>query len=124
MPTTVVNIHTHEGSSFSIMRGYRRKWGNPFRLTKKGQRARIECVLAHARHLEGSGLLDDVHELRGKTLGCVCKPAACHGDALARCADADDPRAELARVIEEYEADLAEILRAENAQQSLWGGAP
>jgi hypothetical protein len=27
-------------------------------------------------------LLNDLHELEGKTLGCFCKPLACHGDVL------------------------------------------
>jgi hypothetical protein len=26
-------------------------------------------------------------ELKGKTLGCFCKPLACHGDVLAYIAD-------------------------------------
>jgi hypothetical protein len=26
-------------------------------------------------------------ELKGKTLGCWCKPEACHGDILAKLAD-------------------------------------
>jgi hypothetical protein len=24
-----------------------------------------------------------IHELKGKTLGCFCKPEACHGDVIA-----------------------------------------
>ena len=27
-------------------------------------------------------LLNDLHELKGKTLGCFCKPKICHGDIL------------------------------------------
>ena len=27
-------------------------------------------------------LLKDLHELKGKTLGCFCKPKGCHGDIL------------------------------------------
>ena len=27
-------------------------------------------------------LLKDLHELKGKTLGCFCKPKICHGDIL------------------------------------------
>jgi hypothetical protein len=33
-------------------------------------------------------LLAALPELKGKTLGCWCKPQACHGDILARLADA------------------------------------
>jgi hypothetical protein len=32
-------------------------------------------------------LLAQLSELRGKTLGCYCKPEACHGDVLADLAD-------------------------------------
>ena len=27
-------------------------------------------------------LLKDLYELKGKTLGCFCKPKQCHGDVL------------------------------------------
>lgn len=36
---------------------------------------------------EGRHLLKDLHELKGKTLGCFCKPLSCHGDILVRLAD-------------------------------------
>ena len=29
-------------------------------------------------------------ELKGKVLGCWCKPAACHGDVIAQIVDADE----------------------------------
>ncbi len=32
-------------------------------------------------------LLESLHELKGKTLCCFCKPKACHGDVLAELAD-------------------------------------
>lgn len=32
-------------------------------------------------------LLNDLYELKGKTLACYCKPKACHGDILAELAD-------------------------------------
>jgi len=31
-------------------------------------------------------------DLRGRRLGCFCAPQACHGDVLARLADALPPR--------------------------------
>jgi hypothetical protein len=33
-------------------------------------------------------LIAALGELRGKVLGCWCKPALCHGDVLAEFADA------------------------------------
>jgi hypothetical protein len=32
-------------------------------------------------------ILDNIHTLHDKTLGCFCKPLACHGDILAEMAD-------------------------------------
>ena len=28
--------------------------------------------------------INDLHELKGKTLGCFCKPQPCHGDILIK----------------------------------------
>lgn len=32
-------------------------------------------------------LLGDIHELKGKTLGCFYRPQACHGDILLKLAN-------------------------------------
>jgi hypothetical protein len=32
-------------------------------------------------------ILDNLHTLKGKTLGCFCKPLACHGDILKELVD-------------------------------------
>jgi hypothetical protein len=73
------------------------KWGNPF-THKKGTKAkhvlptRDEAVAAYEEWLtngDGQHLLKDLHELRGKVLGCWCAPQACHGDVLVRLANAD-----------------------------------
>lgn len=56
-------------------------WGNPFTIGKDGDR---ETVIKKYRSwlLTRPDLLAKIHELKGKTLGCWCKPAACHGDIL------------------------------------------
>lgn len=65
----------------------RSKWANPFPAQKHG-------TTVHANNqyeeylLARPDLLADLHELRGKILGCWCKPKACHGDVLARLANA------------------------------------
>ena len=63
------------------------KWGNPFVIGRDGTRdnviARYEAWL-----LEQPELVDALPELAGKTLGCWCAPRACHGDVLARLANA------------------------------------
>jgi hypothetical protein len=64
-------------------------WHNPFHLGKDGNRKEVirkyrEYLLSHP------DLFSHLHELRGKTLGCWCKPQLCHGDVLAEFADITD----------------------------------
>lgn len=66
------------------------KWANPFEIGRDGTR---EEVIAKYREyiLNKPELLEQIpFELKGKTLGCFCKPLACHGDVLAHIADADN----------------------------------
>lgn len=67
------------------------KWGSPFSnkpysSAKYKVNSREESIEAHKEWLmngEGQYLLEDLHELKGKTLGCVCKKnQTCHGDIL------------------------------------------
>jgi hypothetical protein len=56
-------------------------WGNPFFIGKHGTRS--EVIEKYRQWLlTQPELYARIHELRGKTLGCWCKPAACHGDVL------------------------------------------
>lgn len=68
------------------------KWGNPYS-HREGTTAefkvdtRDEAIDAYESWLtEGKGkhLLNDLHELDGKVLGCWCKPKKCHGDVLVK----------------------------------------
>lgn len=43
-------------------------------------------------------VLDNLHTLRGQTLGCYCAPQSCHGDVLARMAN-DGPEDVLRRLL-------------------------
>jgi hypothetical protein len=43
------------------------KWHNPFHSMKLG---RDEAVIKYEEYLETSGLIKDIEELRGKTMGC------------------------------------------------------
>lgn len=78
MKTTVVNVK-HDAYDLKIMRGT--PWGNPFIIGVHGTR---EQVIARYREwvVKQKHLMDKLHELRGKRLGCCCKPLACHGDIL------------------------------------------
>lgn len=82
-PTVVVNVRTHSADVY-IGRGS--DWGNPFRIGEHGSRAQV--IHAYEAHLQGrADLINRLHELRGRRLGCYCSPNACHGDVLARYAD-------------------------------------
>ena len=67
-------------------KGAKGKWGNPFRIGRDGTR---EEVIAKYREWIKTqpDLLRDIPSLKGKTLGCWCKPQACHGDVLAQLAE-------------------------------------
>jgi hypothetical protein len=62
-------------------------WGNPFRIGPDGTRHQV-IQKYRAWILTQPHLLARLPELRGKVLGCWCKPGECHGDVLAELADA------------------------------------
>ena len=71
---------------FDIYIGRPSIWGNPFKIGKDGDRA--EVIRKYRAYIEGNTeLLAKVPQLKGKILGCWCKPRACHGDVLAEIAD-------------------------------------
>jgi len=76
---TVVN---HQTEHFDVYIGRPGKWGNPYSIGKDGTRK--EVIEKYRKYiLSNKKLLNDLHELDGKILGCWCKPKACHGDVLA-----------------------------------------
>lgn len=60
------------------------KWANPYTLGNSG--GRIDIVLdRYEKHVRARpDLMASLDELRGKRLGCWCKPGPCHGDVLVR----------------------------------------
>ena len=64
-------------------------WGNPFAIGKDGDR---ETVIRKYREwvLTRPDLCAKMKELKGKTLGCWCSPAACHGDVIVEVAEATE----------------------------------
>lgn len=66
--------------------GYASKWANPYVLDKEENR---EKVLEQYKKylLNNDQLLLELHELKGKRLGCWCAPKLCHGDILAELAN-------------------------------------
>ena len=62
-------------------------WGNPFPVEEYG---RIDSIEKYREWIKTQPeLLRRLSELRGKTLGCWCRPFfPCHGDVLKELADA------------------------------------
>ncbi len=90
MPETTV-VHCKK-EPYDIYIGRPSKFGNPFtHLHDRKTRAefivssREESIAAYREWITngaGKHLLNDLHELKGKKLGCWCKPLSCHGDVL------------------------------------------
>ena len=74
--------------SYDVYIGRPSKWGNPF---KSGRDGTLDEVLEkYERHIMNRpDLLAALPELRGKVLGCWCKPKPCHGDILVRLTEED-----------------------------------
>lgn len=85
--TRVVNKYKE---SYDVYIGRGSKWGNPFtHIADKKTKAdfivasRDEAIESYRDWiLNQPQLLKGLHELKGKTLGCFCKPKRCHGDVL------------------------------------------
>lgn len=83
MKTRVVHC---KKEPYDVYIGRPSKWGNPFTIGKDGNRSEViwkyeEWIMTQPQ------LLADLHELKGKVLGCWCSPSSCHGDVLARLAE-------------------------------------
>lgn len=61
-------------------------WANPFKVTDNDTRENVldkyeKYIIAKIRK---ENLVDQLLKLKGKNLGCWCKPEACHGDILLK----------------------------------------
>lgn len=66
---------------YDIYIGRPSKWGNPYSIGKDGTRR--DVIKKYKNYiLQNRDLLNSLPELKGKVLGCWCKPKACHGDVL------------------------------------------
>lgn len=84
--TNVVNL---KNSPYDVFIGRPSKWGNPFS-HREGTQAefkvtsREEAINKYREWIKTQPeLIESLHELKGKTLGCYCKPKKCHGDIIA-----------------------------------------
>jgi len=81
---TVVNLR-HERADIVIDR--RSRWGNPYRIGDDAGWGRLDREAALRGYRDYLALVlerdpDFLEPLRGKRLGCWCKPLACHGDII------------------------------------------
>lgn len=90
MATTVINIKTRAYFDVYIGRGRSSVLGNPFKIGRGGDRAE---VIAKYREYFYERLGNDpefkakILRLKGKVLGCQCKPLDCHGGILVEYLD-------------------------------------
>ncbi len=83
MKTKVVNIR-HDKADVYI--GRPSLFGNPFSLARYGRK---DCIEMYRRYFydrinRNPEFLEAVLALKGKKLGCFCKPKACHGDVIVK----------------------------------------
>ena len=100
IPTRTINLKITKvsnkdlGDSYDIYIGRGTLWGNPYQMGKEGTRDEVIAKFAYdfdKRYLKLPEKFDEnIEKLRGKTLGCHCKPAACHGDVIANLLNSQD----------------------------------
>ncbi len=100
MSGRVVNVRTTEAYDVYVGRGRDPRtgiispWGNPYShldgtMARYRVKTRDDAIRSFEEMLDRSPqLLERLHELKGKTLGCWCAPLPCHADVLVRRANA------------------------------------
>lgn len=77
-------VHTKK-SAYDVYIGRPSIFGNPFTIGKDGNRE--EVIIKYKLYFDYEMIKDPswrkkVLELKGKILGCWCKPLPCHGDVI------------------------------------------
>ena len=97
MKSTVVNIRSEECEVYiGRKKGEPNHFGNPFQIGKDGSRQ--EVIRKFREWINGIAyqnveperrqwILQNLHLLEGKKLGCYCKPQSCHGDVYVEILD-------------------------------------
>ena len=86
MSTSIVNKRS--GVDFDVDITRPSIYSNPFIIGQDGDRQ--EVVRKFEDYAAKRFSKEQLRFLKGKTLGCVCKPKLCHGDILIMLADACD----------------------------------
>jgi hypothetical protein len=71
---------------YDVYIGRGSRWGNPYRIGPDGTRAEVTAKFEEYLYTR-LDLLQDLHDLKDKVLGCFCAPQRCHGDVLAQLAN-------------------------------------
>lgn len=92
MITVVVNKYK---SNYDIYIGRGSPFGNPFLIGVGGTRE--EVIAKYQKYFDNKIKTDpifkeQVFELKGKVLGCFCKPHACHGDVIKEWLESNEQR--------------------------------
>lgn len=87
----VVNVVNKFKEPYDIYIGRGSPWGNPFPIDDASGNTREVVIEKYRSHLfrqvqHGEITIQQLISLDGKTLGCFCKPKACHGDVIASAA--------------------------------------
>lgn len=82
-PTRLVN---RRRAGYDTYIGRPGPWGNPFREGRDGTRAEVikKYEIWLRAQLKRPTFATAFDALRGQTLGCHCKPKACHGDVMLK----------------------------------------
>ena len=78
---------------FDVYIGRGSRWGNPYShkvgtLAEHVVESRTEAIQKFEEYLlSNEELMASLPDLKGKILGCWCKPKSCHGDILLRYAN-------------------------------------
>jgi len=75
-------------SSYDVYIGRGSIWGNPYPMQNKSPEERNRVISLYREHLlkqiqSREITLEQLKGLKGKRLGCYCKPLACHGDVIS-----------------------------------------
>jgi len=67
-------------------------WSNPYKIDESKKITRDDVIAKYRTYIiqkieNDSALKDKLLQLKGKTLGCWCKPDGCHGDILIELID-------------------------------------
>jgi len=80
--TRVINIDLEPAPEGAVYIGRGSRWGNPYKLGRDGDIDMVRDKYIEYMKNNPQLIADARVELKGKVLGCHCKPLICHGDLL------------------------------------------